>query len=65
MCILGNHFIGLFNGILHVLILLVYPEKSKPLLLLKEVDTLKSVGTKPSKWGIDTLKCPEWPFMGL
>ena len=33
-CILGNHFIGRFNGILHVLILLVYPEKLKPLLLL-------------------------------
>ena len=28
-CILGNHFIGLFNGTLHVLLLLVVPEKLK------------------------------------
>ena len=33
-CIHGNYFIGLFNGILHDLLLLVYPEKLKPLLLL-------------------------------
>ena len=33
-CILGNHFIGLLYGILHVLILLVYPEKLKENLLL-------------------------------
>ena len=31
----------------------------------KEVATLKLVGSKPSKWGIDTLKCPECPFMDL
>ena len=34
ICILGNHFIGLLCGILHVLILLVYPEKLKENLLL-------------------------------
>ena len=28
-CILGNNFLGLFNGILHVLLLLVAPEKLK------------------------------------
>ena len=28
-CILGNHFIGRFNGIMHVLILLKVPEKLK------------------------------------
>ena len=32
--ILGNYFIGLLYGILHVLILLVYPEKLKENLLL-------------------------------
>ena len=29
--IISNHFIGLFNGILHVLLLFVYPEKLKEL----------------------------------
>ena len=29
VCTLGSHFIGLFNGILHVLILLVIPKKLK------------------------------------
>ena len=33
--------------------------------LLKEAATLKFVGTKPSKWGPDTLKSSEWPFIGL
>ena len=58
-------FIRVFNGILHVLILLIYPEKLRPLLLLKEAGTLKFVGAKLSKWGPDTLKSSEWPFMGL
>ena len=64
--IFGNHFIGLFNGILHFFIVLVHPQKLKEtLLLLKEMGFLNSVGSKASKWGTDTLKCPEWPFMGL
>ena len=33
-CILGKDFIGLFNGILHFFILLVYPEKPKEILFL-------------------------------
>ena len=33
-CILGNHFIGVLYGILHFLILLVYPEKLMENLLL-------------------------------
>ena len=37
ICILSNHFIGLLYDILHVLILLVYPEKLKENQLLLDI----------------------------
>ena len=47
-----NHFIGLFIGILHVLILLAYPEKLKSLLLffIRPPPTVLKTGVSTAKF---------------